>query len=232
MSITVVLTHWKRTGNLRKIVKQLAQQTIAPKVFIWNNSRPLILPKVDWRLDSSFNTITWARWLMGSMADTEYLAIMDDDLIFSDTQVLEDATRFLTGKPERMVLGIEGIDVYDSSLAYGDCPRVRATKGVDHMADMILGRFMLLKTRAMRHVHLVPGQERKTLLADDIIISAQLAQGERHSHCVPGLFDGRVQELPAPHGSSSSSDHYRLRDQTRREFFLGEQFGGSATSPE
>ena len=50
---------------------------------------------VTWQVDSSENKHCWPRWLMASLARTEYVCVMDDDLVPADDAVLSDMLRFL-----------------------------------------------------------------------------------------------------------------------------------------
>src|SRR5581483_7549349 len=109
MSITAVFTHWKRTENLKLILDAVRTQTLRPKIFVWNNGEKFSHPGVDWQIDSSVNAITWPRWFMASMADTEYVCVMDDDLVFGDADVLKDAVDFLRGRNENMIIGPYGV---------------------------------------------------------------------------------------------------------------------------
>jgi len=89
---------------------------------------------------------------------------------------------------------------------------------------MIKGRLSILRTAALKSVTFVPHRERQFLLSADIIVSGLTARGKRRFHCVPSLFDGRVEELPAPFASSDTPDHYDLREKTRREYSPGNAF--------
>lgn len=217
--ITVVFTHWKRPENLKLIIEQIRTQTLYPKIFLWNNGGDFDCAGIDWRIDSSFNAITWGRWFMASMAQTEYVAVMDDDLVFTDSNVLKDAVDFLRNKNENMIIGPFGVNLRDDFSEYCFCSRFSSQAGKDQYVDMILGRLMIMRTKALKNLHLIPGWHKKVLLGDDLVVSAMMARGKGRFHCVPTLFNKCLKELPCPFASSSSSDHFVLRDEVRRDFF-------------
>ncbi len=219
MSVTAVFTQYRRPENLRQIIDQIKTQTLRPKIFIWNNSAGSPCPEADWRIDSSVNAITWPRWFMASMAKTEYVCLMDDDLMFTDERVLRDAVDFLKGRNERLMIGPYGVSFPDVLKIYKESSHVSALAGRDQRVDMIKGRLVVLRTDALKNVNLVPGGERQFFLSDDILVSSRMARGKRGFHCVPSLFAGRVQDLPMPHASCDSADHYLLREKARREYF-------------
>ncbi len=230
MSMTVVFTHWRRTENLKRILEQIKTQTLKPRIFVWNNGGDFSCPEADWQIDSSLNVITWPRWFMASMADTEYVCVADDDLMFKDARVLQDAIDFLKNKNERMIVGPYGVNLGDARADYKNSRHVSASAGSDIPVDMIKGRLSILRTAPLKSVNLVPDRKRQFLLSDDIIVCGLTARGKRRFHCVPSLFDGRVEELPAPFASSETPDHYDLREKTRREYFPGTAFDTGVAS--
>jgi hypothetical protein len=216
--ITVIFTHWKRTENLNSIMEQVKKQTVTPKIFVWNNSDYLQWPDIDWQILSSRNTITWTRWLMATMADTEFVCIMDDDLILKDRDIFERSIEFLSRQKSDFLIGPIGVN-FDRDKEYANCPRVHASRGWDWRVDMILGRLLIFRRRLLDGVRVVADTDRSVLLGDDIIMSALTSRGARRHHTVPSLFHDSFTELAAPHGSCSSSDHYELREKVRRRYF-------------
>ena len=216
--ITVVFTHWKRTENLRFIIEQIKKQTVAPKIFVWNNSEYLNWPEIDWQIHSSENTITWTRWFMSTMADTEFVCIMDDDLVLKNTHIFEEAISFLSRQKNDILIGPIGINL-DNEKEYKKCPRKYASKDQDWSVDVILGRLLIFRRRLLEGVKVVTDIDRATLLSDDIIMSALTSKGTRRYHAVPSLFYDSITELPSPHAACSLPDHYELREKARRKYF-------------
>jgi len=219
--VTLVLTNWKRPENVRLIIDQLLGQTLKPTLFLWNNLPPFLHPGVDWQVDSSVNKMCLPRWYMASFAQTEFVGVMDDDVIFTDTKVLEDAAIFLLSMPEETAIGFTGMH-FDPRKDYREGLHIVASKDADQPADVIKGRFMLLRTAQLARFHLHPSPQREHLIGEDILMSGMLSQGKTGVHRVPALFAGRWQELPAPHGLFHLSDHWFHRESARRAVFLRE----------
>jgi hypothetical protein len=121
--LTVCITHYKRHANVLRLLDCLSRQTIRPEIFLWNNSGKIFTdPRVTWQLDSSSNRFCWPRWFMLSLARTEFVTTIDDDLIFSDDRVLDDAVDALVGggDPHRIV-GFAGCIIHpDIEQTYKD----------------------------------------------------------------------------------------------------------------
>lgn len=88
--ITVILTVYRRPHTLIQQLQAIQNQTIKPKeIFIWKNSYPGIeLPDIPNNLkenvsiiDSKKNFGVWARFAVGLLANTTYIAVFDDDTI-------------------------------------------------------------------------------------------------------------------------------------------------------
>ena len=57
MSLTVILTNYKRPENVRRLIQALSQQTVKPTLFVWDNSSEQDCddPRIDWLIRSSQN---------------------------------------------------------------------------------------------------------------------------------------------------------------------------------
>jgi len=220
VSITAVFTNWRRQENLKQILDQVLSQTVKPKIFIWNNAESFDYPNVDWQVNSSLNVVAWGRWFMASMADTEYVCVMDDDIIFNDSKVLQEAIGFLKDKNSNMIIGPYGVNFSDISRDYKSSQHINCLPDKDRYVDMIKGRTVILKREALRNICFIKEYSQQYLMSDDLIVSAQTAKGKRHFHCVPSLFYGRVKDLPAPFALCvDDNEHYISREKARREFF-------------
>lgn len=87
-SITAILTLYRRPQNLAKQVEAIRNQTIPPKeIWVWINyhedNSDLILDfiSVDKVFDCNHNWTFFGRFAAGLLADTEFVAIFDDDTI-------------------------------------------------------------------------------------------------------------------------------------------------------
>lgn len=90
MSITAILTVYKRPYSLIEQLQAVQSQSIIPdKIIIWKNSvegveLPVIpdnLMKNVTIINSSTNYGVWARFSVALLANTEFIAIFDDDTI-------------------------------------------------------------------------------------------------------------------------------------------------------
>jgi len=90
MSITVILTVYKRPYSLIEQLEAVQLQSIAPeKIIIWKNAAegfelPIIpehLMKNVTIINSSTNYGVWARFSVALLANTEFIAVFDDDTI-------------------------------------------------------------------------------------------------------------------------------------------------------
>lgn len=212
-----MLTHWKRPRNIRKILDALGDQTEKPDVFLWNNGDEVRHPVVRWQADSSVNMACWPRWWMASMAQTEFVCVLDDDLVFTDETVLEDFAAALTGRPDHVIAGLFGMKL-DPTKEYRYGEQIRPGDE-DQVADIIKGRCMVLRTSALGAVHLRPKPERHMLIGDDIYVSGTLAGGKSGIHIVPKGFVARWKELPNDHSLFKLSDHWEHRERARRSSF-------------
>lgn len=93
--LTVCLLNYKRAPNLERIIPALAQQSVRPAIFLWNNGDPLppqspFLKHVDWLIESNQNLRCWPRWFMASRAETPFVCSWDDDLLPTDGRLFQD----------------------------------------------------------------------------------------------------------------------------------------------
>lgn len=88
--ITAILTVYRRPHTLVQQIQSLLDQTVPPKeIFIWKNSyEGIVLPEIPEPLrskvtviDSQKNFGVWARFALGLLANTTYIAVFDDDTI-------------------------------------------------------------------------------------------------------------------------------------------------------
>jgi hypothetical protein len=88
--ITVILTVYRRPHTLIQQLEAIQNQTVKPKeILIWKNSyEGITLPDIPVHLkqnvciiDSQKNFGVWARFAVGLLANTKYIAVFDDDTI-------------------------------------------------------------------------------------------------------------------------------------------------------
>jgi hypothetical protein len=90
MSITAILTLYKRPHTLIQQLMAIQNQSIPPEnVIIWkNNAEGVNIPKIPEELNknviiinSSKNFGVWARFALGLLVNSEYICVFDDDTI-------------------------------------------------------------------------------------------------------------------------------------------------------
>jgi hypothetical protein len=130
MSLTVILTNYKRPENVRRLIKALSQQTVKPTLFVWDNSSEQDCddPRIDWLIRSSQNAKCSPRWWMASHANTDFVLIHDDDLLPSHPMVLGH-TLDAAIKIAPFAVGAAGVIVDSGSIEVMVCPEWREVKG-------------------------------------------------------------------------------------------------------
>lgn len=87
--VTVILTFYKRPHVIHEQINSIKKQTIPPKnIIIWINQAIGYKFPDDLRkdesliiIDSNHNFGVWARFALGLIANTEFIAVFDDDTI-------------------------------------------------------------------------------------------------------------------------------------------------------
>ena len=229
-SVTVVLLNWKRAENIGLLLNCLQKQTAKPRVVVWDNgfgvdgglkwsppNGPLLEvhlhPLVDLAVYSSGNLGCFPRWQLAAHCQTEYVCSLDDDLMFKDPRVLEDAiTAHRTLCPDGIVgmfgwRRVEGRDYKGGRHMHGANQDVRV--------DVIKGRFMLLRREQLERVPTVhpAALPEDYVRADDVYVSLCISEGKPGHHLVPGVLGKRWEEVGHQDGRALASDagHYKSR---------------------
>ena len=199
-AVTVLLTNYLRPRNLAPILDCLQGQTVPVQVYVWNNQPGCPIPEhplVKLTVTASRNMRCWPRWLMASMADTEYVCTLDDDLLFADQRVLEDAIAAAADRCPEGVVGFFGWQDVPGK-GYRECRHINGSPE-DCWVDFVKGRFMLLRRVLLERVPLAHPVFRdvESLLrrADDFYVNLCISQGRRGAHLVPGTLGRRYEEL-------------------------------------
>lgn len=212
--ITVVLTNWKRQKNMKHIIAALRNQTAKPVLFLWNNNPTKKQWCVDWQVDSSINKLCWPRWFMAGMADTEFVAVHDDDLLLTDDRVLHDAITYLRILPTGTIIGVTG-KRFVRGRPYRECGSSTSDATGDQEVDMVKGRLVIVRTADLGSLLLETSPSRDVLMCDDIVVSASM----KGPHILPSLFAGRWKNLPEPNALHHLPDHFALREKARARWF-------------
>lgn len=217
--VTVCLLNYKRPDNVALVLRSIESQTVAKQVFIWSNGVCLPpcateSPSVKLAVASNENLGCFPRWWLASVANTEYVCSMDDDLVFRDERVLADAIAASREKCPDGVVGFCGWR-HVEERAYRKSRNVY-NSSKDQPADIIKGRFMLFRQALLKHVPLgMPTWDASELFAfrcDDIYLSLCIARGQWGKHLVPGILRRRWRDLYQRGGLETDPEHYIYRD--------------------
>jgi len=217
--VTVCLLNYHRPGNIIHVLNTIEMQTVPTQVFLWNNSDDELPqhPSLKMVVNSSRNLGCFPRWWLASIADTEYVCSLDDDLVFKDENVLADT---IAASRDKCPDGATGFFGWRHIEGRG----YRASRNVynskeDQWADIIKGRFMLFRRALLEKVPMdittMPAFGGLFRGEDDIYISLCLADGHWGKHLVPGILRKRWRNLQNHRDAwSSKPNHYVYRDES------------------
>jgi hypothetical protein len=157
---------------------------------------------------------------MASMAESPYVATLDDDFFLGDETIIAEAIAYVkTLEDPFQIVGASGailppdLNYKQSTMCGLDSPG-QLTR--DWEVDIIKGQHMLLRRDSLvERLRMVGPLSR----GDDIIISGLFAQGRRRFHRCPSLYHRRLLSLPDSHAMHRSPDHYQLRGGLVRKYF-------------
>lgn len=221
-SVTVVVLNWQRPQNIAAVLDSIASQTVPAQVCLWNNGEPLPVrehPLVKAYVESSRNLGCFPRWALAALADTEYVCSMDDDLVFADTRVLEDAVGACRRECPDGIVGFFGWSEVEAKDYRHGRHHNGTTTGT--RCDVIKGRFMLFRRALLERVPMeippLAGLDAVSHREDDLYLSLCISGGRKDWHRIPALLGKRWKELPQRGASASAQPgHYRRRDRAVR----------------
>ena len=212
--VTVFLLNYKREENLTKIISSLRSQTVACKIFVWNNNqRAYQNDDVDLIINSSQNLKCWPRWSMSAYTDTPYIMSHDDDFMLDSPDCLSLLIEALESNyiPGRAV-GFAGVRLgSDLSFFPSDFQKkLRKFKihqgakhitnpGKDKTVDVIKGRLILCRRSDL---NTLPTYADEAEDMDDIFVSSFLSKGQLKHHLVTSALKGKVKELEIGEGKN------------------------------
>jgi len=164
--------------------------------------------------------LCWPRWWLASLAETEFVCCMDDDLAPQDNRVLADAMAACREECPDGIVGFFGVSEVEGKPYKNWRHHNGTTTGT--RCDLIKGRFMLFRTELLGKIPLRPPAALNELLTehegariireDDIYLSLMISGGRKDAHLIPGRLGKRFKGLPERGTSmASQGDHYRLR---------------------
>lgn len=150
---TALLLNWKRPENIVKTIASIRAQTAPIEIWLWNNNpEDKTAYDVDMQINSPRNFFCWPRWLLGSMAETEFIFTLDDDLMFADEWVINDCISNMSETGDE-IYGIEGV-LLDPKFNknYFESPHFKTDESFDAIVDIIKGRFMFMSRNFLSQV--------------------------------------------------------------------------------
>jgi GT2 family glycosyltransferase len=150
MSITAILTVYKRPYSLIEQLQAVQNQSVSPDhIIIWKNAADdVVLPNIPADLNknvtvinSSSNFGVWARFAVGLLANTEFICVFDDDTIPQENWFKNCLD---TMKVKEGLLGTIGIRFNEGSVYSG--PRFGWDKPNDEIEEVdIVGHAWFFK---------------------------------------------------------------------------------------
>lgn len=219
-TITVCLTNWARPDNLKKIIDLISSQKIKTSIFLWNNGNDFYHPNIDWVIHSSVNKICGPRWYMASNADTEYVCILDDDLFFTDDEILSDIVKIAENMSDSTILGPTGVKLVKDK-GYAESEHLYSFKvetSINISCDIIKGSMMFLRTKSLKEK--IKLNIFEYYRDEDIVVSAMLADGNLNRHLCLTSFGRRFYSLGNDeHALWRKEGHMEARNDTCKKFF-------------
>lgn len=215
MEITLILTNWKRKNNLFQIVEKIKKQTFLPKIVIVDNSSNDIENKFIYNdknieiINKENEFMCWERWNVSFRFQSEYKCIMDDDLIFTRNEVLEDCFHFMEANRNVDCIGLEGVKLMKGK-SYFQCEHQHAKINHTIPVSIIKGRFMFIRSKSLIGLDMEPD-----LTCDDIKVSSHL-----NSKYLPSILWESFTDLPQGIESLSGKKYQSLqRDYAAKRYF-------------
>ena len=208
--VTALLLNWKRPANLPRVIDSIRRQTVPISIWLWDNSGGDDDFGVDVVIRASENFLCWPRWLMGALAHGDYVFSLDDDLMFTDDELIEKCIRRmeqLGDEAPRTVLGRGGV-VLNAQKHYSSSKHVEASESGDLAADLLKGQFLFFSRALLQAMPLKRENE------DDIKVSAAAAQ------CIiPSFMRGGFANLPSHDGLWQQLGHFERRNAAVSRYF-------------
>lgn len=226
MNVLVIVLNFKRKDNVIRIIEALRNQTVHPKIAVWNNGDQADTFSADYVFSSSANLFPMPRWHIAALLGAEYVCILDDDRIPKERDLLEKCAHRSKQIGDDRIIGYIGKDLSPGPNYYSEGGYIRpfdaeASTAKDVYVDIVLGQFMFMHVSLLRKVHLYcPYYDHR---GDDIWISLKTSGGPKF-HLLPSFMYGALAVLPSQDVSLSlHSDHGSKRNKMVSDMLLGNE---------
>lgn len=156
IKVTALLLNWKRQQNIVKVIDSIRKQNVNIDIWLWNNNKDdKNKYDVDVQINSSNNFKCWPRWTMGSMVENGYIFTLDDDIMFSRNNVIEDCINVHKSIPNQFLLpiiGYTGIIINEEKNYWSSKHILNPDVNNDILVDVIKGRFMFMDKNILNNV--------------------------------------------------------------------------------
>lgn len=204
---TACLLNWKRPQNIGRTIASCREQGAA--VFLWNNNpEDKTRFPVDWQVDSSINRFCMPRWWLASMADTEYVFSLDDDLAFARQHVIRDCIALMETLPEDAIIG-RGAEMIVGSD--GKSISMNRERKIDRV-DIIKGSFLFTRKTVVQSMFLRHDLQR----GDDIFVSSH----SKNKQVPDFMHDAFIRFENGAESLCKNSRHYIIRREASRRYHL------------
>jgi len=211
-TVTAILLNWKRPENIVKTIKSIRDQSIPVKICLWNNN-----PDdkknydVDLQINSPNNFKCYPRWMMASLIETDYIFTLDDDLLLSDDNVIEDTLNLYKriNTDDKLIIGYTGV-ILNQDKDYWTSEHLTEPKNEDIKVDIVKGRFMFMSKSLINNMTL---ENEET--CEDIKVSSY-----SNYKLIPSILKNRLSNLDELEvGLFGSSDHNLKRSIATKKYF-------------
>jgi len=179
-----------------------------------NNSNVKNTYDVDLQIDASKNLMCFPRWFACNYASSPYVFTLDDDLMFSDNDVIADCIRY--SKENRCAVG--GFGVALNGFDYWRSCHVMANAKTSFEVNIIKGRFLFTPKDFLKNVPLIAPDSishEAPRFEDDIFISSYI-----NKKIIPSFLANRLIELPEGEFSLwRQRDHRESRSIAAKKYF-------------
>lgn len=209
-TVGAAVLNYRRPENVPLVIQALRQQTIVPRIVLWNNGDGNSFSDVDWEIDSSLNAGCITRWHAMAMLQTDYVLCIDDDLLPKDPELVRNCINACRAHGDHRIIGYVGKTLGPGPRFYRDGVAKKAKPDRDQFVDVIKGRFMFLPTKILERVPIVfPSYQGR---GDDIWISLLTGTSPEH-HVLARCTSGAFEELPELDAAlAKNRDHSLKRD--------------------
>jgi GT2 family glycosyltransferase len=209
MKVTAILLNYRRPDNTVSLVKALRGQTVRPETLLVNNSSTVRRFNADLAVYIPWNAGCLVRHLFALYVDSEWIMVIDDDLIPHDARFVEDALTVATQRPNA-ITGAFGRRLGKRPLYYHGQPDVVGDTA------LVKGRFMLYRRDLLARVNfgrlIEMGDPEYLRRCDDLFLSLEIGRGQPVHWADAGL-QARLVELPAGEvGLEKDGQHFEIRE--------------------